>query len=276
VPQPHHVQRPPSGLLVWVYRTWDKVSNLVLVPGITLHVHPVRLVRRWSSFNPSVIDVSDTSQDPESLLKFFIILATASETDLGFDTNIKRVGESNFDLEFTVRGRTYHTSKLLCDIGANVMTGQGTWVFKVNDQETEEVRVIKDCWLEDRPGGQMEHEVVAEIKTIMGDKEFRKNFIDIDGHRKTYESGRLNSVCEILENRTSENSEPDFVVHVPCAPQSSYHHRFQPDPVEWVSNDLPHPRFRYQVVYNEAGISLFQVTSFADAIKHIGQAADGV
>jgi len=63
--------------------------------------------------------------------------------------------------------------------------------FQVNDQEMKEVRVIKDCWLEDHPGEQMEHEVVVEINNDMGHKRFRKYFINIDGYRKTYASGRF-------------------------------------------------------------------------------------
>jgi len=204
-------------------------------------------------------------------------------TDLGFDTNIERVGESDLNLQFTVDGRVHYTSKLLFNIGANEPTGRGTWVFKVNDQAKKEAGVIKDCWLEDHPGEQMEHEVVAEIKNDMDDKRFRKYFININGYRKTYASGRLNSVCKILENKTlvpRGNSEPDLLVPAPGAPKLSHtadqDRPFQPDPAKWASKDLPHPRLRYQVVYNEAGTSLFEVTSFADVFRHIVQAADGM
>ena len=106
----------------------------------------------------------DISQDPDSLLKFFVILTTSSKADLGFDTNIERAGETDFDLQFTIDRRKYRTSKLLYDIGADTPTGRGTWVFEVVDKETKEVRVIKDCWVEDRPGKQMEHEIIARIK----------------------------------------------------------------------------------------------------------------
>lgn len=101
------------------------------------------------------IGVPNISQDPDSLLKFFVILATSSKADLGFDTNIESAGETDFDR------RDYRTSKLLYDIEANTPTGRGTWVFEVVDKETKEVRVIKDCWAEDRPGKQMEHEIIA-------------------------------------------------------------------------------------------------------------------
>ena len=107
------------------------------------------------------IGVPNISQDPDSLLKFFVILATSSKADLGFDSNIESAGETDFDLQFTIDGRDYRTSKLLYDIEANTPTGRGTWVFEVVGKETKEVRVIKDCWVEDRPGKQMEHEIIA-------------------------------------------------------------------------------------------------------------------
>ena len=126
--------------------------------------------------------ISDPSQEPEKLIKFFTILATSSEQDLGFDTNIKRIGESDFDLEFTIQEKVYHTSTLLYDIGADASTGRGTRAFEVIDQETKEVRVIKDSWIEDRSREQMEHETLAAIERDIGAAKFHEYFVDICGY----------------------------------------------------------------------------------------------
>jgi len=53
-------------------------------------------------------------------------------------------------------------------------------VFKVVDQESKEVQVLKDCWIEDHPGKLVEHNIVAQIKDNMrNNTDFHKYFIDI-------------------------------------------------------------------------------------------------
>jgi len=238
----------------------------------------------------SGIGVPNISQDPDSLIKFFVILATSSRADLGFDTNIERAGETDFDLQFTINGREYRTSNLLYDIGADTPTGRGTWVFEVVDEETKEVRVIKDCWVEDSPGKQMEHEIIAGIKHGMNSEEFREHFIDICGHRKTDTSGGFGKICKILETETfvEKEFEPSLIVPASGAQRptctdrragdsiADQHHRLRSTEGKRVPENPPHPRFRYQVVYDEKGTSLFEVTSFDDGFLHIGQAAEGM
>jgi len=144
--------------------------------------------------------------------------------------------------------------------------------FEVKDEETQEVRVIKDCWIEERYAKRMEHDVAAEIKRGMGDyQKSCKHFIDICGHRKTYTSGGFNKVCKVLENGTFKLAE-GFVLQLlastPAAPK--------PTPTKLTSERPPHPRLHYQVVYSEKGISLFEVTSFEEVFAHIGQVTEGM
>lgn len=271
-----------------MHRVWHRVSYLAVLPSGALHIPPLRLVRSWSScsFHFSDVDISNIPQDPDSLLKFFILLATASETDLGFDTNIRSVGETDFDLQFTIQGREYRTSMLLCDIGASILTGRGTWVFEVSDQATKKVHVIKDCWLEDCPGGQMEHEIVAEIKYDMSDEKFCKNFIDISGYRRTDTSGGFNNVCKILETRTfmpEDRSEPLFPIPAPDIPKpigsaedSVSDHRLHPTPAKRTPRNLTYPSSVTRSFTMRGGASLFEVTSFAEMFMYLGQAAEGM
>jgi len=162
-------------------------------------------------------------------------------------------------------------------------------VFEVVDEETKEVRVIKDCWVEDRPGKQMEHEIIAGIKHDMNNEEFREHFVDICGHRKTDMSGGFGKICKILETKTFVEKEVELNLIVPTSgtQQATYtgqakdsiadqHHRLWSTEEKKVPENPPHPRFRYQVVYNEKGTSLFEVTSFKDVFSYIGQAAEGM
>jgi hypothetical protein len=216
------------------------------------------------------------------------LLATASETDLGFDTNIKKIGETDFDLQFTIGEKVYHTSELLYDIGADAPTGRGSRAFEVVDQETEKVRVIKDCWVEDRPGKQMEHVILAEIERDVGNKDFGKYFIDVAGHRRTNTSGGFGRVCEILQTRTfkpADRYEPHILIPATDVPKPTYtaaasvadqDHYLRPSPTKPPPERPPHPRFRYQVVYDEKGIPLFEETSFVEVFGHIGRATYGM
>ena len=228
------------------------------------------------------------------LLKFFILLATASETDLGFDTNIKRVGKTDYDVQFTIEGKDYCASSLLSDIGADTPSGQGTWVFEVTGKEKTKVHVIKDRWIEDRLGKQMEHQIVVEIKgDIDDDEEFHKHFIGICGYRRTDTSGWFSDICEVLKNPAlmpgehSEHFEFWLLVPAPSTQKPLYTgpgkasvadqgHLLHSTPTKPAPQNLPHPRFRYQVVYDERGISLFEVTLFVDAFIYLGQAAGGM
>ena len=221
--------------------------------------------------------ISNTSQEPDSLLNFFVLLATSSEVDLGFDTEIKRIGQRDLDLQFTIQGTEYHTLRPLY-IGANATTGQGTRVFEVIDQTTGKVRVIKDSWVEDCPGRKMEHEIAADIRNKVGGTGFHKHFVGICGYRKTEVSGGFNSICDIFENGTfiAHRLQPRLLVPAPNTPRNGIadeDHFLQPTLSE---RTLGYPRFRYQVVYDEKGISLLDMVSLVTAFKHLGQAADGM
>ena len=151
------------------------------------------------------------------------------------------------------------------------------------------MRVIKDCWVEDHPGNQMEHEIVAGIKKDMGDEQkFREHFIDIKGYRKTDASGGFLNICKILETRTfiPTKYEPQFLIPAPRSQKSTYtgqtegliadrDHRLQSTQETEAPTKPPHPRFRYQIVYREKGMSLFELTSFAEVFVYICQGAEG-
>jgi len=123
----------------------------------------------------------------------------------------------------------------------------------------------------------------------MNNEEFREHFVDICGHRKTNMSGGFGKICKILETETfvEKEFEPSLIVPASGVQRPTYtnqakgsiadqHHRLRSTEEKKVPENLPHPRFRYQVVYNEKGMSLFEVTSFKDVFSYIGQAAEGM
>jgi len=76
-------------------------------------------------------------------LKFFILLATVLETDLGFDTNIERVRETEFNLQFTIEGRHIALSKTtVLTLVPMHIPAWGSLDVQVVEQGMEEVRVI--------------------------------------------------------------------------------------------------------------------------------------
>jgi hypothetical protein len=159
-------------------------------------------------------------------------------------------------------------------------------VFEVDDPGTGGKRVIKDCWVEDRPGKEMEHSIVTGIKMGMDRKEFCGHFIDVHTHHKKEMSGRFGEMWKLLNAETSkftEGIETEPLVP-PIQPTSAYavgtsvanqDHLLQPTESKPPPSHLPHPRFRYQIVYEEKGISLFEVPSFGDVFLYISEAAEG-
>jgi len=226
---------------------------------------------------------SDTAQDPDSLLKFFILLATSSSEDLGLDTSIKRIGGGDFDLQFTIQETAYHTSRLLYDIDVGTAIGQGIRVFDAVDQKTGVARAIKEYWVESYPRREMEHDVVSRIKGDMADGEdFCKRFIDICGHQNADTSRAFDSLCKILNTETLMLRDlfgPQFLIPATDSPElvlTHQPHLYEPALTKWTPVNPSKPRSRYQAVYGESGISLFKVASFTGVFAHLGQAADGV
>ena len=75
-------------------------------------------------------------------------------------------------------------------------------MFEVRDKETGEVRVLKDCWIENRRREQTEHEIVTEIKEVVGPDNFCRYFVGTCGHRKMDLSGGFQRIYNILDEGT--------------------------------------------------------------------------
>lgn len=164
-------------------------------------------------------------------------------------------------------------------------------MFEVVDQETKEVRVVKDCWVENRGGKQVEHEIVAGIKGAISTDDFLEHFVDICAHRKTDTSGGFQEVCNILTMGVFEplnNFRPQPLVLARTnpkpiysklagnsTPNQSHQSRQSPPPTQPAPTIPPHPRFRYQVVYSEKGISLFEVSSLRELFVCLEQVVNG-
>ena len=175
---------------------------------------------------------------------------------------------------------------LLYDIGVDSPNGRGGRVFEAEDRKTKGKYVIKDCWIEERPGRELEHDIVKKIKADMGDEDFNKYIIGIRAHQKTVMSEGFGDICDFLRNRTFRSNEESalktFVPvstpkqsHTSDAPVANQDNRLKPTKTIHALERPPQPRSRYQIVYEERGISLFEVTSFQMVFIHIGQAMEG-
>ena len=108
---------------------------------------------------------------------------------------------SDFELRFLVQGVEYSASKVLYDLGAEVMCGRGTRVFEAHPHGhvNPTPRVIKDCWVENRVGKEMEHIIVEKVNAAIGPDKFCEYFVDVYGYRKV-ENQVLDRFCSILFN----------------------------------------------------------------------------
>ena len=155
----------------------------------------------------------------------------------------------------------HQTSRCLYDDGAMDMCGRGTRAFEAYVDGEAAAVVIKDCWLEYREGGVQEHDTVEKVRNAMGQEEFRRRFVDVNGYRVT-RNATLDRVCEILHQ--------DF----------SNHQGFYPVPLHWFRQPVepkqpPRPRFRYQIVYKERGDSFYHITSLQKAYLDLNEVTKG-
>ena len=200
-------------------------------------------------------------QSPDLSIKFLIFLAFSKESDLGFDPEIKRVDHSDFELRFLVQGVEYSASKVLYDLGAEVMCGRGTRVFEAHPHGhvNPTPRVIKDCWVENRVGKEMEHIIVEKVNAAIGPDKFCEYFVDVYGYHKV-ENQALDRFCSILFNEQFDVRRSTHTL--------SWDGEANPQ-------RRPNPRFRYQIVCTERGTSLYDITSLSETFGYLIQVMDG-
>lgn len=227
------------------------------------------------------------------LVRFFIILAFSPESDLGIDTRIERLNH-DFELRFEIANIKYQVSKVLFDVGADATCSSGTRVFRAIDKTNpgEIRRVVKDSWVEQREGGRCpEHEIVQKIRKSLGDERFNNHFVNTLGHC-FIRNLTLDNVCKILSRRGLDGG---FTYSVESLDpqhhgQSNHEKAYTPQSTSWVENQLQfvtpklrrresrpiHPRLRYQVVYEEEGTSLYQVTSPQQMFRSLENVIKGI
>jgi Fungal protein kinase len=253
----------------------------------------LQLAQGPSTLHTDVLSISLLSQylqDPDLLIRIFVFLAFASESDLGFDTEIERVNNSDFQLRFSIQGENYLTLMVLYDIRADSMCGRGTWVFEayLEDHKNLEPYAIKDCWVEDRPGKQMEHAIIEQVREVIGRQAFCEHFVDFRGYRKVTNEA-ITKYCGI----TLCSETPSWSKIYPLVLEAKVDHattytksgqavvidpefRLEPGASSAAHQRHPHPRFRYQIVYAERGVSLYDITSLSKLFGHLIEVTKGM
>jgi hypothetical protein len=162
-------------------------------------------------------------------------------------------------------------------------------VFKAVDKQKGDVRVIKDCWVDMRRTDRTEKEIVKGIKDAIGSQYFLEHFVDICGDRRTDASGGFQKLMDVLANKTFEamdNYEVQSLVmarsnRAPVyaeslgSPNRNHHAGRSSPPTPRAPKVPPHPRFRYQVVYREQGVSLYEVNSLEEVFEYLDDVVDG-
>lgn len=227
------------------------------------------------------------------LVRFFIILAFSSESDLGIDTGIERL-DHDFELRFEIDKTKYRVSKVLFDVGADATCSSGTRVFRVIDETSPSkiYRVVKDSWVEQREGGRCpEHEIVQTVRNALGDECFNNHFVNTLGHC-FIRNPALDNICKILSSRKPDGGVPYSVE--PLNPQyrgrGDHEKVYTSQSTTTVVDQLPfltptlrraesrpfHPRLRYQVVYEEEGKSLYQVAPPLQIFRSLENVVKGI
>lgn len=66
-----------------------------------------------------------------------------------------------------------------------------------NGHTNSEPHVIKDCWVEDRPGKQVEHAIIESVRRAIDPENFRKHFVSFCVCRRTTSDKALMEYCKI-------------------------------------------------------------------------------
>ncbi|KAF9643095.1 hypothetical protein BDM02DRAFT_3132663 [Thelephora ganbajun] len=222
----------------------------------------------------------DWFKEPDQLIRFFIFLAFLNESDLGFDGEIEQLDNSDFELRFPIQKKDYLMSTVLYDIGADSMCGHGTWVFEAHlDPMNLRPYVIKDCWVEERPGKQMEHLIIKKVQEAMSYDKFHEHFVDfcsycrvvnaaLAKYSKNLFSSGLDTGSEaiplIREAEVNHAANYSLLGQAMVASQDSY---LESGTRSVIQQHHPHPRFRYQIVYTERGVSLYNITLLLETFE---------
>ena len=116
----------------------------------------------YLSSRSSAQNIFITNQKPELVVQMFAAFAFASPSSLGWDETVKGFGAGNDrHYEFTIEDKRYVTKKCISEYAIDTITGRGTRIYLVVDNETGEESVLKDYWND--VSCRRESEIVAEM-----------------------------------------------------------------------------------------------------------------
>ena len=92
-------------------------------------------------------------------IEFFLRLIYAKPCELGWDETIRRIeptpgSQESIQYDIQVEGKTYRTSRIISNIGADALRGRGTRVWEVKEVSSTTGEafgsslVLKDCWVD--------------------------------------------------------------------------------------------------------------------------------
>ncbi|KAF5392138.1 hypothetical protein D9757_003221 [Collybiopsis confluens] len=252
-----------------------------------------RQMRGWFACRGVVLVTKpfDVSTNPEQLVHFFVSLAFASRTALGWDPTIQHIPEASSpgfrNYRITVEGKAYTTVRNLADYSADSLVSRATRVWLVQDERGEQY-VLKDVWLDtDRlPEDEIRAKLLGDVlekcgevdrdtllKHILTPRAAERMMIDgandtTDGmmsNEKLLPSSALNLNLEQFVDIRSQSVHPSNptsqALSGPSAGTEVAAPKVNP------SNIIIRSKYHYRVLFQEHGTDLYNETSLHNVFK---------
>ncbi|KDQ20883.1 hypothetical protein BOTBODRAFT_50929 [Botryobasidium botryosum FD-172 SS1] len=246
-----------------------------------------------------ISDRFDFLKNPALVVRIFILLGTASQTELGYDPSITRIyvnGAEQLDIEVHSEGetRTFRTLRLLSNSATDRVRSRATrvWVVHEKDDPSKQL-VLKDVWVEDdrRREGDIYKEVLDSVQEE--DKErARAHFLDpmchgdvrvvlrsgervVDNTRDTVRQGYIIPRAAFSASLFRISANTPLVSKVSNTDDGSV-----PELSAGILDDIDgrtfHARTHYRIVFDGVGVSAKDLMDMTKILKALEGAANGL
>ncbi|KAF8582551.1 hypothetical protein K439DRAFT_1635200 [Ramaria rubella] len=234
--------------------------------------------------------------DHDTVIRFFIACAYATEAELGWDPTVQRIyvdGEPQY--KFTVHDveganhveTVFRTTRVLADFSAGALRGRGTRVFEAfqlgSDPRDDTPVVIKDSWVDiDRAkeGGirsKFESEADGEDKA-----KIQQYFMTVLHYGEVMINGQADRTLDVMLRGQELPEGSEFKLNLKDATTVSRPSSIGAHPSVPSLARAPHKSVRYQhkvhyrIVFKEVGMPIHSVTGQLDIFQTLEDATSGL
>ncbi|KAJ6511310.1 hypothetical protein C8R47DRAFT_730019 [Mycena vitilis] len=257
----------------------------------------------------------DFFANPRTFIHFIMALAFATPEELGFDTTVSLCAEPEpenpesqvIQFKMRVNDKNYVTCGPLCDFSADSIRGRAIRVWMVKEEDNpDRCCVVKDVWVHRdalSEGAQLER-LYGLLKNITVTSDGRKPtdyFLSVvAGEFVKVEDGREDDTSVVMMRDRDLPATAGYVRLIPHVPRPTKGRPSRPSrptpmrgsgtltqrsrptgvpgpaPVRIQPHTRYRPRKHYRIVFEEVGMTLYQVPSLSELLRVLADATTGL